>query len=116
MDVEAASYGTLPGWIGRRVDVQWNDLFVRLIDPHTGQLLRQQREPRAGSIGARRPSAPRLYAVEDGRAIRVDVHAEARCSREWPRESSKIIYGGNKSRLVGRLPIHSGAESGVFIE
>jgi transposase len=47
VEVEAAYYGTPPGWIGRRVDVQWNDLFVRLLDPTTGQLLREHvRAPR----------------------------------------------------------------------
>jgi transposase len=47
VEVEAAYYGTPPGWIGRRVDVQWNDLFVRLLDPHTGELLREHvRAPR----------------------------------------------------------------------
>jgi hypothetical protein len=29
VEVEAAYYGTPPGWLGRRIDVQWNDLFVR---------------------------------------------------------------------------------------
>ena len=47
VEVEAAYYGVPPGWIGRRVDVQWNDLFVRLLDPHTGHLLREHvRAPR----------------------------------------------------------------------
>jgi transposase len=47
VEVEAAYYGTPPGWIGRRVDVQWNELFVRLLDPKTGQLLREHvRAPR----------------------------------------------------------------------
>jgi hypothetical protein len=47
VEVEAAYYGTPPGWIGRRIDVQWNDLFVRLLDPGTGQLLREHvRAPR----------------------------------------------------------------------
>ena len=47
VEVEAAYYGTPPGWIGRRLDVQWNDLFVRLLDPKTGQLLREHvRAPR----------------------------------------------------------------------
>jgi transposase len=47
IEVEAAYYGAPPGWIGRRVDVQWNDLFVRLLDPKTGQLLREHvRAPR----------------------------------------------------------------------
>jgi transposase len=47
VEVDAAYYSAPPGWIGRRVDVQWNDLFVRLLDPKTGQLLREHvRAPR----------------------------------------------------------------------
>ena len=47
VEVEAAYYSAPPGWIGRRVDVQWNDLVVRLLDPKTGQLLREHvRAPR----------------------------------------------------------------------
>ena len=34
VEVEAAYYGAPPGWIGRRVQVQWNDAHVRLLDPH----------------------------------------------------------------------------------
>ncbi len=41
VEVEAAYYSTPPGWIGRRVQVQWNASHVRLIDPRTGQLLRE---------------------------------------------------------------------------
>jgi len=47
VEIEAAYYGAPPGWIGRRVPVQWNDLHVRLLDPQTGQLLREHlRAPR----------------------------------------------------------------------
>jgi transposase len=47
VEVEAAFYAPPPGWIGRRVQVQWNDLHVRLIDPTTHQLLREHlRAPR----------------------------------------------------------------------
>jgi transposase len=47
VEVEAAYYGAPPGWIGRRVQVQWNGLVVRLLDPRTGQLLREHlRQPR----------------------------------------------------------------------
>jgi transposase len=47
VEVEAAYYGAPPGWIGRRVSVQWNDLHVRLLHPTTGQLLREHlRAPR----------------------------------------------------------------------
>ena len=36
VEVEAAYYGAPPGWIGRQVDVQWDAMFVRLLDPRTG--------------------------------------------------------------------------------
>jgi transposase len=47
VEVDAAYYSAPPGWIGRHVQVQWNDLHVRLLDPKTGQLLREHlRAPR----------------------------------------------------------------------
>ena len=47
VEVEAAYYSAPPGWIGRRVQVQWNDAHVRLLTPTTGQLLREHlRTPR----------------------------------------------------------------------
>jgi transposase len=47
VEVEAAYYGLPPGWIGRRVHVQWNDVHVRVLDPKTGRLLREHlRAPR----------------------------------------------------------------------
>src|SRR5438094_10578308 len=47
IEVDAAYYGAPPGWIGRRVQVQWNELHVRLLAPTTGQLLREHlRAPR----------------------------------------------------------------------
>jgi transposase len=47
VEVDATYYGAPPGWIGRRVNVQWNDLHVRLLDPKTGHLLREHlRAPR----------------------------------------------------------------------
>jgi transposase len=47
VEIDAAYYSTPPGWIGRRVSVQWNDLHIRLLDPTTGQLLREHvRAPR----------------------------------------------------------------------
>ena len=70
VEVEAAYYGAPPGWIGRRVDVQWNDLFVRLLDPKTGQLLREHvRAPRGWHRIARRRS-PATHAAEDAGAAR----------------------------------------------
>jgi transposase len=41
VEVDAAYYGAPPGWIGRRVQVQWDELRVRLVHPQTGELLRE---------------------------------------------------------------------------
>ncbi len=41
VEVEAAYYSAPPGWIGRHVRVQWDGLHVRLLDPTTGQLVRE---------------------------------------------------------------------------
>src|SRR6476469_6937344 len=41
VEVEAAYYGAPPGWIGRRVRVQWDGARVRLLDPQKGALLRE---------------------------------------------------------------------------
>jgi transposase len=47
VEIDAAYYSAPPGWIGRRVSVQWNDRHIRLLDPTTGQLLREHvRAPR----------------------------------------------------------------------
>jgi len=48
VEVEAAYYVAPPGWIGRRVQVQWDPLQVRLIDPRTGQLLREHLRQKRG--------------------------------------------------------------------
>ncbi len=74
VEVEAAYYGAPPGWIGQRVQVQWNDLHVRLLAPTTGQLLREHlRAPRGWHrIARRRP--PGADAGDDA----------SRCSRAAP--------------------------------
>lgn len=41
VEVDAAYYGAPPGWIGRRVQVQWDEHRVRLLNPLTGELLRE---------------------------------------------------------------------------
>src|SRR3954454_24712889 len=48
VEVEAAYYSAPPGWIGRRVQVQWNSAHVQLMDPRTGQLLREHLRQQRG--------------------------------------------------------------------
>ncbi|MGH7604966.1 MAG: IS21 family transposase [Gemmatimonadaceae bacterium] len=48
VEVEAAYYGAPPGWVGRLVNVQWDGLTVRLLNPGTGQLLREHLRQKRG--------------------------------------------------------------------
>ena len=48
VEVASAYYSAPPGWIGRRVDVQWDNIHVRLLDPGTGQLLREHLRTQRG--------------------------------------------------------------------
>lgn len=48
VEVEAAYYSAPPGWIGRRVRVQSDDFQVRILDPKTGQLLREHLRQKRG--------------------------------------------------------------------
>jgi transposase len=41
VEVDAAYYSAPPGWIGRQVKVQWDERTVRVLNPRTGQLLRE---------------------------------------------------------------------------
>ena len=49
IEVEAAYYSVPPGWIARSVKVQWDGRVVRVLDPRSGQLLREHlRQQRGG--------------------------------------------------------------------
>lgn len=48
VEVAAAYYSAPPGWIGRRLSVQWDGLYVRLLQPQTGQLLREHLRQKRG--------------------------------------------------------------------
>ena len=59
VEVEAAYYGAPPGWIGRKVKVQWDAMFVRLLDPRTGELLREHLSGKRGAHRIRAADRPR---------------------------------------------------------
>ena len=58
VEVEAAYYGAPPGWIGQRLPVQWNALHVRLLDPQTGQLVREHLRTTRGAHRIREEDRP----------------------------------------------------------
>src|SRR5580704_12019562 len=59
VEVDAAYYGAPPGWIGRQVDVQWDLMYVRLLDPRTGMLLREHLQQKRGRHRIRPEDRPR---------------------------------------------------------
>ena len=70
VEVEAAYYGAPPGWIGQRVQVQWNDLHVRLLAPKTGQLLREHLRDARGWHRIHDDDRPARTPASHGRAAR----------------------------------------------
>jgi hypothetical protein len=78
VEIEAAYYAPPPGWIGRELHVQWDGRVVRLIDPKTGQLLREhlrRERGRRAMLPEDRPSRTPLSTVELlGRATRAGGH------------------------------------------
>ena len=59
VEVEAAYYGAPPGWISRQVHVQWDAMYVRLLDPRTGELLREHLGQKRGGHRIRDADRPR---------------------------------------------------------
>ena len=104
VEVDAAYYGAPPGWIGRRVDVQWNDLHVRLLDPKTGHLLREHlRAPRGWHRieDADRPqrTPPKTLALLDA-ALRVGPSVSTICEHIQRHEGQAGIR-----RILGVLAL-----------
>jgi len=83
VEVEAAYYGAPPGWIGRRVRVQWNASHVRLIDPLTGQLLREHLREQRGRHRIKDEDRPRRTPLTTqqllARAEKAGPHIGALC-------------------------------------
>jgi len=83
VEVEAAYYGTPPGWIGRLINVQWDDLFVRLLDPRTGQLLREHVRQKRGRYRIKPEDYPKRAPLGTlqllARAERAGTHIGTLC-------------------------------------
>ena len=83
VEVEAAYYGAPPGWIGRVLRVQWDELYVRLLDPKTGQLLREHVRQKRGWYRIQEEDHPKRTPLRTSqllwRAGRAGSHIGALC-------------------------------------
>jgi hypothetical protein len=59
VEVQAAYYSLPPGWIGRPVNVQWDELYVRILDPRIGLLLREHVRQKRGWYRIREEDRPK---------------------------------------------------------
>ncbi|HKZ79114.1 MAG TPA: IS21 family transposase [Pyrinomonadaceae bacterium] len=104
VEVEAAYYSAPPGWIGRRVQVQWDGLQVRLIDPKTGQLLREHLRQKRGwhriQEEDRSPRTPQSTMQLLGRAGRAGAHIGTLCQAIHQRQGQVGVR-----RILGVLSL-----------
>ena len=77
VEVDAAYYSAPPGWIGRHVKVQWDPRTVRVLDPRTGQLLREHLHQQRGHHRILDQDRP-------AHAPRSTQHLLARCQKAGP--------------------------------
>ena len=81
VEVDAAYYSAPPGWIGRQVKVQWDDRSVRVLDPRTGQLLREHLRQKRGDYRIpdqdRPTQTPRTTQQLLARCARIGAHTGA---------------------------------------
>jgi hypothetical protein len=84
VEVEAAYYSVPPGWIGRLVHVQWDWLYVRILDPKTGQLLREHIRQKRGWYRIHQEDQPQRKSLRVSqliwRAQRAGSHIATLCN------------------------------------
>jgi transposase len=64
VEVDAAYYGLPPGWIGREVKVQWDELYVRILDPQNGLLLREHVRQKRGWYRIKKEDRPQHMPLQ----------------------------------------------------
>jgi len=104
VEVEAAYYSAPPGWIGRRVQVQWDVQQVRLLDPRTGELLREHRRLARGGHRIheedRPPRTPLSTQQLLNRAAKAGAHIGPFCQALYDEQGQPAIR-----RILGVLSL-----------
>jgi transposase len=104
VEVEAAYYSAPPGWIGRRIQVQWDSFQVRLLDPKTGQLMREHLRQKRGwhriKQEDRSPRTSLSTTILLARASRAGSHIGALCAAIHQRQGAVGVR-----RILGVLSL-----------
>ncbi len=96
VEIEAAYYSVPPGFIGQEVPVQWDGLYVRILHPTTGQLLRehlhqQQRGRHRVAPEDRSPKTPPGVLDLLARARRAGPHIGTLCETMHARQGAQAV-------------------------
>ena len=70
VEVAAAYYSAPPGWIGRQVNVQWDETQVRILNPHTNELLREHLRQRPGGYRLEEEDRPNKMPLSTAQLLR----------------------------------------------
>ncbi|MGH7393200.1 MAG: IS21 family transposase [Candidatus Rokuibacteriota bacterium] len=104
VEVDLAYYAAPPGWLGREVRVQWDATVVRLLDPTTGQLLREHRPQPRGRHSIAEADRPRGTPPTTlqllARATRAGAHVGTLCDTLHRREGERAVR-----RMLGVLAL-----------
>ena len=104
IEVEAAYYSAPPGWISRRVQVQWNSTHVRIIDPRTGQLLREHLRQQRGRHRIQDADRPHRTPLSTEQLLRraelTGIHIGALCRAMHEAEGQVAVR-----RILGVLAL-----------
>jgi transposase len=98
VEVEAAYYSAPPGWIGRQVQVQWDGKIVRLLDPRSGQLLREHLRGERGRHRIKEEDRPQRTPIGV-----VQLLARTASAGEHIGQFCKLMHGRQGELAVRRM-------------
>lgn len=98
VEVEAAYYSLPPGWIGRPVKVQWDELHMRILHPNTNQLLREHLRQKRGGYRIQEEDHPKKMPLSTAQLLRRAAHAGPQIAK-----LCQLIYQQQKETGVRRI-------------
>ena len=104
VEVKAAYYSLPPGWMGRHVNVQWDELHVRILNPNTSKLLREHLRQKPGGYRIQEEDRPKKMPLSTAQLLRRAEHAGAQigkfCQLIYQQQSQTGIR-----RILGMLSL-----------
>src|SRR5258706_4968018 len=98
VEVEAAYYSLPPGWIGRPVKVQWDELHVRILHPNTRQLLREHLRQKRGGYRIEEEDHAKKMPLSTAQLLRRAEHAGSGIGK-----LCQLIYQQQRERGIRRI-------------